>query len=260
MLPLTLRRWLGFPDPPDDHAPVEPRGPLQPRPGGPPNAAWNAELAHAILADRDSDAPYARYAEWLAQNNDPRSVLIHAEDPAPLVASDPVHFLGPLAFEEGIEVVWKRGFWSAVAIDREWDAQAVPRLVRDALAHPSALVLDQLDVRADCIPDLADVLADSEVLPLRGLVADARGGMLGAWAAVWARVPRLARLTLVGDGVSLGDLDLPHLTHLEIVGQLTEDAQWSLARMSAPRLKVLRRPSGFLPEPAAMLAERFPSL
>ncbi|MCB9679405.1 MAG: hypothetical protein H6737_30150 [Alphaproteobacteria bacterium] len=252
MLPWTLRRWLGLPDPEPEHGPVEPARPLA------PNPAWNHDLAMAVLEGRDAREPYLAYADWLAANNDPRAALVRGDDS--VLEAHPQHFLGPLLYQEGVTVTWRWGFWESVTIDREWDAEAVPALVRELLRHPSALVLDALVVRADCIPALADVLADGDVLPLRTIEVDARGGLLGAWAAVWSRVPALRSLSMAGRAVSLGDIDLPCLSLLAIRGALDAQAQWSLARMSAPSLAALDLDAPLDPEPAAQLAARFPGL
>jgi len=252
MLPWTIRRWLGLPDPENDHTPV------RAAPVRPPNPAWDHSLAAAIRADRDAVEPYAAYAQWLSANNDPRGALIEGDEA--MIERHRHHFLGPLARADGVRVTWRLGFWESVVIERDWDAREIPSLVAEALRHPSALVLDRLEVRADCIPDLADRLADGEVLPLRTLHVDARGGLLGAWAAVWSRTPELRRLEMIGNAPSLGDIDLPSLEDLRIDGRLDESSQWSLARMAAPALQRVELTGELGPEPAEQLARRFPNI
>jgi hypothetical protein len=65
---------------------------------------------------------------------------------------------------------------------------------------------------------------------------------------------------MIGEGVALGDIDLPNLRELVLHGSLPEDAQWSLARMAAPNLASLDLETPLAAEPAAQLAERFPKL
>ena len=252
MLPWTIRRWLGLPDPQTDRTPVRPAVVR------PPNPAWDHSLAAAIRAERDALEPYAAYARWLTANNDPRGALIEGDEA--MLGRHPHHFFGPLARADGVRVTWRLGFWESVVIERDWDAREVPALVAEALRHPSALVLDRLEVHADCIPDLADRLADGDVLPLRTLVVDARGGLLGAWAAVWSRMPELRQLEMTGDAPSLGDIDLPSLQKLRIDGRLDESSQWSIARMAAPALQRVELGCELGPEPAEQLARRFPNI
>lgn len=235
MLPWTLRRWLGFPDPEPDREGVA----AAPTPR-PPNMAYHHDLAMAVRASPGDDLAYRAYAAWLCENNDPRGGLIEAMlagEPAVLEPHQ-VLFLGPLAFERGAEVTWSKGFWHTITVNEAWDPGAVPSLLAEALVHPSALVLHTLVVRADAIAALADTLADGPLLPIRTLRVSAEGGSLGTWAAVWARVPGLEVLELAGDNPQLGELALD-LRELAVGGRLSAEALWSVARMNAPNLERL---------------------
>jgi uncharacterized protein (TIGR02996 family) len=263
VIPWTIRRWLGLADPEPDDTEARPTEPVV----RPPNSAWNHELAMALRASPDDEAAWSAYADWLTANNDPRGAAMRGEaDIDALVDAHPAMFLGPLAMEDGVDVAWRRGFWDAVTIERAPDetdplVRPAAALVDELVGHASALLLRRLVVRAPDVADVADVLADGEVLPLRALVVDVRGGgLLGTWGAAWPRLPALARLEMTGDALQVGDMALPALEHLVITGRIDDGALHGLSRMHAPKLEslVLDDPRGPLRgDSIARLEERF---
>ncbi len=246
MIPWTIRRWLGLADPEPDTAEARPVDAVV----RPPNSAWNHDLAMAVRESPDDDEAIRAYADWLTTNNDPRGAVMRGErDIGSLVEEHPAMFLGPLAFgvglADGIEVTWRRGFWDSVTVERDPDesdplVEPASRIVRELVGHPSALLLRRLVVRAPDIADVADVLADGEVLPLRELYVEvAGGGLLGTWGATWPRIPGLTHLTMRGDAVQVGEMALVQLEHLAITGQIDDAALNDLARLHAPNLASL---------------------
>ena len=235
-MPSLMRRWLGFPEPERDREPVGPAPfAVPPDPVRPP---WEAAV-RASPADPDA---LRAYGQALSEALDPRGPLVMAmlagSDGAAEIADEPA-LLGPLNGAPGVQVTWRAGFWTELKIDRAWEDGTLGALLRAALAHPAALLLERLDVRADTVPAVPDALADSDPLRLTSLVVRATTGQAGSWAAVWPRVQRLRSAEILGDDPQLGDIALPDLEDLRLAGRMDVDALWSLARMYAPSLRRL---------------------
>lgn len=242
MLTWIMQRLLGIQWPPAPPGEVHPEDFVRP-----PNAAFDQPMAEAIQAAPDNPAPYRVYGTWLAEQNDPRGPLILAMLDGADAVIEPFapNFMGPLDGEAGVSVTWRWGFWDTLVIDDPW-GEKVALLLKKALAHPSALVLRELTVNTGRMEQVADLLADGPQLGLRVLTVNAEGSLLGAWAAVWSRVPRLRSLTLLGSGVQIGDLSLPELEQLEIRGPVPDASMNDLRRAHLPKLQRLAvpRPDG----------------
>jgi hypothetical protein len=238
MLTWIMRNLLGMEWPPPPPGDVDPEAFTRP-----PNVAWDSALAAGLRAAPDDPAPYRAYGRWLAEQNDPRGPLILAMLDGADAVLEPheAQLLGPLAGEKGVTVDWRWGFWRRVRIADPW-GERIEELLRAALRHDSAWVLRELELASGRMERVPDVLADGPVLPLRRLVVDAEGSLLGAWATVWSRVPELEELVMLGHGLQVGDLSLPELRTLEIRGPLPDASIDDLKRAHLPALERLRVP------------------
>lgn len=221
----------------DDDAPVVPEEHVLP-----PNTAYDQPMARALVESPDDQAAFERYGRWLAEQNDPRGPVIlrmlAGEDASEAFDRFPGHFLGPLEEAKGVELDWRWGFWGRVRLSDPWGDDIVA-LLKSVLDHPSALVLQELELHTGRMEPVADLLGDGEVLSLRKLVVDAEGSLLGAWTAVWPRVPDVEEVVLLGANPQIGAMSLPKLRRLEIRGTLSDDALADLRRAHLPALEEL---------------------
>lgn len=236
MLPWTLRRWLGLPDPDPTSQPVDPGAwVVPPEPVRPAHEA-------AVRADPTDRQALRAYAEVLRAALDARADLVLAMldgQSADGWVADRPSLLGPLAGQAGVSVTWRYGFWQAVRIERTWDDGSVPALVRALLRDPAALVLEELGVFADTAAAVADAIADGDPCPLRRLTVDAGQGQLGTWEAAWPRLQHLEELTLIGFDPQLGVMSVPALRALVVDARLDDDNLRALTLAALPRLESL---------------------
>src|SRR5687767_9294959 len=116
--------------------------------------ARNRELEAAIAADRDSDAPYLVYADWLQERGDPRGELIAVQiantrdqrEIQPLFDREAAlfdehfeHLRGPCRDIGGVRVVFRRGFVHRLDIVTSAATDAV--LAALAIEHPATRFL-----------------------------------------------------------------------------------------------------------------------
>ena len=234
MLPWFVKRWLGLAPPAGtEEAPVDPADFVRP-----PNTAFDQQRLDAIRAAPDDPAPYRAYGTWLAEQNDPRGPLILAMlEGAEAGEPDPI-LVGPIPELDGVSVTWRWGFWDRLVIDDPHGDRVGPVLER-VFDHPSGAVLRALEVRSSHLEVVPEVLADGPSLVLRELEVDAQGTLLGAWVAAWSRLQLLESLTMLGAFPQLGDLSLPALRSLELIGPLDEQAVRDLERANLPALERL---------------------
>jgi uncharacterized protein (TIGR02996 family) len=177
-------------------------------------------LEAAILADPENLTAYEVYGDWLQAHGDPRGALIALQLAArrgdtKLEAAAKKHLdahadylLGELAAAPADAFTWSRGFVDKIYLSAGgWLGRA--------LAHPSCRFAAEISVVGDAhAADAIAMLAEHAPPTLRAL------RLRNIWqhdlGVLWPAMPRLRRLTLVGERLALGDLAaLPHLERLE---------------------------------------------
>ena len=207
-------------------------------------------LEAAIVADPDHDAAYAVYGDWLEHQGDPRGALIALQlaarggDPKldaaakRHLAEHADYFIGSLAALGDAAIRWSRGFVDKLYV-HEASGPIAPALA-SALAHPSLRFVAHVAVTGDDGGDEAvTVLAKRAPATLRGLRLRFR--RTHDLAALWPAIPNLRRLTLFGEKLALGDLDLPVLERLDISDdELSYASMHAIAHAPWPALERLR--------------------
>ena len=205
-------------------------------------------LEAAIVADPDNDAAYAVYGDWLEHRGDPRGPLIALQlaargDPK-LEAAVKKHldahadyFLGELAALGTGAVTWARGFIDKIYLQPE-TAQLETWLER-ALAHPSARFASEISIGGNVMTEAIAVLAAKAPPTLRGLRL--HSGFQQDLSPLWPAMPGLRRLTLNGQKLALGRLDLPALERFYMADSaLTYASAHAIANARWPALERLR--------------------
>lgn len=207
-------------------------------------------LEAAIVADPDNDAAYAVYGDWLEHQGDPRGALIALQlaakaGDAKLDAAAKKHlaehadyFIGSLAALGDGAISWSRGFVDKLYLHEASTAMA--HTLAGALAHPSLRFVAHIAVTGEAGGDEAASVLAAHVPPtLRGLRLRFR--RTHDLAALWPVMPNLRRLTLFGEKLALGDLDLPVLERLDISDQeLSYASMHAIAHAPWPVLERLR--------------------
>jgi uncharacterized protein (TIGR02996 family) len=204
-------------------------------------------LEAAIIADPDHDAAYAVYGDWLEHQGDPRGALIALQlaargDPKletavkKHLAEHADYFLGPLAALGDGALTWARGYIDKLYLQPQ-TVELETWLAR-ALAHPSARFASEISIGCDVKADAIAVLATSAPPTLRGL-------RLRGWqqdlAPLWPAMRGLRRLTLGGQNLALGELDLPALQRFYIAdSSLSYASAHAIAHAAWPELERLR--------------------
>ncbi len=217
----------------------------------PPDAPRNAALEKVILDNPDDKGGYLVYADWLAQQGDPRGELIvvqsegKAEREAELLQAHPfmrgigrtdrahLQEAGP-----GIaNASWRWGFWEKLHIFNviDWmDSKFPTKDVLDRLfTNPAALVLQQLKVGVIRweynAADIAMVIAEAAKAPFAKTLKSLRFGEvdgididcghhpIGDLSGITNEAfPELRELKMWGCEISLGELKLPKLERLVV--------------------------------------------
>ena len=216
------------------------------------------ELEAQIDAAPDDDALYAVYGDLLARRGDPRGELIALQLAAQAqtgkaadklralatkyLATHAAALLGPLAADASA-LTWRAGFIRRFALPPAPGRSPVPSIER-LLRHPSGRFLVELGATVDdpaAAELLLRVLAQGAPGSLRDLALVARAEL--DIAALLAAVPRLARLSLTGLALDLGEpgaLALPALQRLALVAAtLTTACVLAVARAPWPQLERL---------------------
>jgi uncharacterized protein (TIGR02996 family) len=190
------------------------------------------QLEAAIAQDPEHAAHYGVYGDWLESQGDPRGQLIAlalAADaqPSPRLAAaigklrkeHADSLLGPLAKYatrdgEDKAFAWRYGFIRRADLQADRHG-ALDGALEQVLCHPSARFLVELALGRDPkLQPAIDVLIRLAPRSLRALrlwsVADLDLGRL------WAAVPELRRLSLAGERLELGDLELAMLERVEL--------------------------------------------
>ncbi len=187
-------------------------------------------LEAAIDSSPDDRDAYAIYADELQRLGDPRGELIALALAEPsVIVEDRIRALiadhdfapgGPLH-----DLRWRWGFVSRAELDPRG---LTPDELHGVLDHPSLRFLAALWVRCreHGLQPAIDVLARRARSALRelwlgsprddGASYHAPSFDLGSLDALWVAVPNLESLTLTGQNVSVGTLELPRLSSLTV--------------------------------------------
>lgn len=232
--------------------------------------AANPQLESTVLADRDADAPWQVYADWLQSQGDVRGELFarardakgfakYVEAHLDALFGDVVPHLEKRRPE--VELEWRRGFVDALLLranDYEGDTR-LTELARKALALPVTVFLRELTLRIGVYQQGQDftgaleALRDSErgaiveTLSLAHDPADRdddwqREVEWPAWGSLapLSGAPRLELLSVEGTHGEVGRLELPSLKKLTLVGHaLTATNLEDLRRSALPKLEKL---------------------
>jgi uncharacterized protein (TIGR02996 family) len=202
-------------------------------------------LEAEILADPDNPAAYGVLGDWLEQHGDPRGPLI-ALQIAKLDAQAKKHLaahgdylLGPLAQLATDDLSWQFGFIRKVHLHADRHAPLDGWLAR-VLDHPSARFLGELSLGGNArATEAIAVLAERAPPTLRAL------RLWSMWqqelGPLWAAMPELRRLSLAGQALALGALELPELERLEVTdSELSNANARVIARARWPNLAQLK--------------------
>jgi len=215
----------------------------------------NVALEAAIDRDPYDSRSYLVYGDWLQEQGDPRGELIAMQiagegDPRIAVAARAFlqrhgeRFIGGLAPDSW---VWRDGFIRYAALGTYGPANhdALPAL----LEHPSARFLPELAIGFSDfgLQPAIDTLAERLRPALRVLELGAGDPVehamlhdIGDLERLWPVVPRLSRLTICGQNLTLGELDLPALSRLELWAfSLSAENVRSIAQARWPELAAL---------------------
>lgn len=233
----------------------------------------NPTLEEALRADPKDLGAAVVYADWLQQQGHPRGALIAVqhrlsmnpgdaelveaerkivEDAKDALLSKPLlaHFSIGRA---GNETALSRNLYDggAITFDHGFIRKARLELKRrggdedllwELLRHPSARVLDSLEINVDTSRDIALVvtlLTHGPRPPLRSLVIRAEhGGMTVDLAGIDAAFPLLEELVVDAHNHRFGRLELPHLRRLDVRSPRT-DLPRLLASRTWPALESL---------------------
>lgn len=232
--------------------------------------AANPELESTVLADRDADAPWQVYADWLQSQGDIRGELFaragdakgfakYVEAHQDALFGDVVPHLEKRRPE--VELEWRRGFVDALLLranDYEGDTR-LTELAQKALALPVTVFLRELTLRIGVYQQGQDFTGALEALREsgRGAVVEAvtlahdpadrdddwqREVEWPAWGSLapLSGAPRLEVLTVEGTHGEVGRLELPALKRLTLIGHtLTASNLEDVRRSSLPKLERL---------------------
>jgi uncharacterized protein (TIGR02996 family) len=245
---------------------------VQPKPAS--SAPICPELEAAIIEDPDDIGGYLVYADWLQARGDPRGELIalqHAlgsaidENTRTSLAQAErelreIHaprLLGELAaFAEGVRLTWRFGFVDEARLALNWpDGPVRPFDLESALRALLLLPAARL-LRVLAFGLVGELTGAFRILEAHGPLPNLRelhlgdfdpseavvlSVSLGARPPPWAQLPRLTRLVVRAGTFSLGALELPHLTELELqAAALDRDHLAAIREGHLPGLRVLR--------------------
>jgi len=224
-----------------------------------------AALEAAIDDDPDDPTAYSVYGDWLQRRGELRGELIalflaaeaqgasSPRRPLParaalrkLLSRHAAALLGPLARwvrdpgdPDAPPFVWRRGYIARAELVAAPERPVAP-IVRELLLHSSGRFLRELIVKTEGEgPEVLALLEEAgprslRELELHGLVD------LGDLGGLWARLARLHRLSLTGQRLELGELQLPALQRVRLAAaQLSSSCVQAVARASLPRLERL---------------------
>jgi uncharacterized protein (TIGR02996 family) len=258
-----------------------------PAPAGPVAVARDNALEQALLEEPSEVEHYLVYADWLQTQGDPRGELIAvqhelsesggrdrglARREEQLLEQHAAQLLpswlpAELArwttrkiesWETGhCELSWHLGFLKRARLARFVEDEVetpLETMVAELLAHPSAMLLEELVVGRLGVFDeyayqpVADAIAKARPVNLRRLdFADFHSedtelswSDLGDLSKMLRALPRLEQLKLRGGGMALGTLDLPHLRSFGVeTGGLSSAATRAISSARWPQLERL---------------------
>jgi len=216
------------------------------------------QLLAEIVAESSLDT-YLVIADHLTAHGDPRGALIVAEhrllttpDDAALRAHvdelltrERANFDHAVGFESPSEAssasTWHFGFVRSLLLER-----ATPERVRAALSHPSACLLERLELWLER-PHHTDVVFAQPRAALRALAINCtRSSACGHAAPLpWSMLPNLVELRLEGAHV-VHDVAHPTIERLRLAGAALCEPTWQLPRLHTliwqqPRLDAFER-------------------
>ncbi len=214
-----------------------------------------------VLADALQEAgdPRGRLlAVQYALETDPWSAALQSEE-VRLIDRHADSLLGPLAlhrYDDGLELIWHRGFVRAAGIDEE--QIAAPRLIDELLRIPAVQAMVSLRIGHVLEPPACLAVVERTRPMLRhlsvGIDKQDRRVLADAYlAGLWEALPTLESLAACGG--FLGQLRLPNLR----VFDLRSAPRWDLSPLLVaewPRLESLRL-AGASVSPYSQLGERF---
>lgn len=236
-------------------------------------------LEQMIVADPDDKDAWLVHADQLMAQGDMRGELVAAsargEKTAGLLRKHAKLLLGPFAsggeMRRDVRLTWSMGYWEraeilcSAASSLSAAVERAETVLAALLAHPSSRFLRELRVGISCKPrsradeawdadwqSIIDALISAGSRPLRALSIGACEGdeethgesrlrwRIGKVGGLWSAFPKLRRLSLQGQGISLGDIKAEHLESLTIWGSgLDEDNLSALASAHLPALSHL---------------------
>jgi|GEM_PF-1125627 uncharacterized protein (TIGR02996 family) len=236
----------------------------------------NADLEKPLLANPDDEAAYVAYGDWLREQGDPRGELIKVqhqlitdddadlwEEEEELLDMHAERLIGPrLALYSGpFKAEWHLGYLRSVSLgldEDSWDDGLVLNdLLGGLLNHSSAHFLQHLTLgwspTADDFDEIdyqpvVDLLMDRKPSnTLRSLFvgdcwpeAEISWIRLGDISKLYPTFPKLRRLELLGNDLTLGAMSLPNLCRLGLYsGELQVKNIESLEAASLPQLEHL---------------------
>lgn len=196
-------------------------------------------LRQAIVDDPGAVEPWLVYVDWLESRGHPRAAFARrtlTEDLLPCTVAAPAvpkALHGPLRdFEHCAEASWRAGFMHTLRLSSgraDMPDCLPPSFVDQILAHESAGFVERIELpyaaRAHWQADLDALVRQGPFPMLRELQIgpDSHGQMLwhsviGDCTRLWEHFPRLTQLTVRGHDATLGELRMPQLRELTLVG------------------------------------------
>ena len=218
-----------------------------------------ARLSAAIDEDPFDPRAYAVLGDYLQELGDPRGELIALQlderrAETELAASE---IIAKLGHPPGVQFHYANGYARSATID-----PGTAKGTKDAFAHPSGRFLVELHVLHNNAPLTGTIHAIAAALrpTLRVLHLGARTTYalidpeereLGDMSSLWAAVPRLEDLALIGDRASFGAIDAPRLRSFDwSTSALTKEAASALAKARLPALQRLTLDCATMPDKA----------
>jgi hypothetical protein len=223
-----------------------------------PYVAIPEQLLAEIVAESSLDT-YLVLADHLMGHGDPRGELIVAahrllaspDDAAlrahvnALLTRERASFDDAVGFDSPIEgtaaSTCNLGFVRTLRLER-----ATPERVRAALSHPSACLLEELELWLE-LPNVADVVFEQPRKALRSLaIHGGRSSSCGHdGSPPWSMLPNLTELRLEGGHV-IHDVAHPAIERLRLAGTALCEPTWRLPRLHTliwqqPRLDAFER-------------------
>ncbi len=211
-----------------------------------------ARLSAAIDEDPFDPRAYAVLGDYLQELGDPRGELIARQLGARSVTNElaAAEIIATLGQPPGVQFHYANGYARSARID-----PGTAKGTKDALAHPSGRFLVELHVlsssRDNNAPLTGTINAISAALRptlrvlhlgvrMTGALCHAEERELGDMSALWASLPRLEVLELLGNRASFGTIDAPRLRSFDwSTSILTADAAAALAKARVPALQHL---------------------